>query len=256
MKKLFIADVDLNVGDSLNPAIYRFLNGSKDIKTTTKRKERGKFVGVGSIMSAVRSGDSVFGTGIMRPNIDYYPRAHKAEFLAVRGKKTRDLLIKQGVPADKIPKVYGDPALLLPLIYDPQWDFGVGRFKVGYIPHYIEQEAFWEQHGELKDGELFIDTRTTNWKSFVRKIKSCDKIVSSSLHGLVIAEAYGIPAEWVSYGTGKIVGGDWKHLDYFTGTGRIVKEYGLLPTLTKSKLEKIQKGLIKAYNDHQEKSLS
>lgn len=247
MKPLFIASVDLNVGDSLNPDLYAFLTGSDSAPMTTDRHKHGKFVAIGSIMSGVRAGDDVFGTGIMRPNVNYYNRVHKARFLAVRGRKTRELLIKQGMKPEEIPKVYGDPALLMPLIYNPTWDFGIGTYKVGYIPHYIEQDAFWEQKGKLNKDELFINTATANWKSVVRKIKTCKKIVSSSLHGLVLAEAYGIPAEWVNYGTGKIVGGEWKFRDYLTGTGRKEQSYGMLPELKPDKLKKIQKELLNAF---------
>lgn len=242
--KLFSMDLK-NVGDNLNEPILRWLGLPMD-GVTTDRAERGKFVGAGSLMTAVRKGDVVWGTGIMRPDARY-ERARSAKFLAVRGKHTRQHLLSKGV--ENIPEVYGDPGLLMPLIYDPQWNFGNSDVKVAYMPHYIEKAEFWRQHGKLKQGEAFIDAETTNWKKVVRQIKQADLLVTSSLHGIILADAYGVPVEWVGY-TNNIIGGKWKFFDYFSVTGRSNrKNYGKLPPLARSKLKELQDGLVKAISD-------
>ena len=242
---LFTMDID-NVGDSLNAVIMDWLE-IKFKGYTNQRLAKDKFVACGSLMTTVRKGDVVWGTGIMRPDGNYQ-KANGAKFLAVRGKNTRKLLMDKGVK--NVPEVYGDPALLLPLIYDPNWDFGNGPVKVAYMPHYIEQDDFWKQHGKLKDGEKFIDAKTKNWKSVVRQIKQADKLVTSSLHGIIIADAYGVPVEWTGYSEGKIVGDKWKFLDYFTITGRhLRKNYGELPPLSREKLKELQDGLISAIKE-------
>ena len=48
---------------------------------------------------------------------------------------------------------------------------------------------------------------------------ACAYIVSSSLHGICVAEAYGIPAVWVRLAD-NIVGGEFKFRDYYASTGR------------------------------------
>lgn len=240
--KLFLLDIN-NVGDSLNQTILNWL-GMKFEGVTNDKNTKGKFIGCGSLMTAARKGDVVWGTGIMRPNAKY-SKATGAKFLAVRGKNTRELLMDAGVK--KIPEVYGDPALLLPLIYDPKWDFGNGDVKVAYMPHYIEKEEFWKQKKKLKPGETFIDAETKNWKKVVRQIKQADLLVTSSLHGIIIADAYGVPVEWVGYSEGKIVGGKWKFYDYFSITGRSKrKNYGKLPPVSRSRIKELQDGLIQA----------
>lgn len=241
--KLFDLELE-NVGDSLNAPILSWLGLEFD-ELTTDRSERGKFVGIGSLMTAVRKGDTVWGTGIMRPDAKY-TKAAGARFLAVRGKHTRQHLISKGVK--NVPEVYGDPALLLPLIYNPKWDFG-HNVKVAYMPHYIEKDEFKRQHGKLKPGEWFIDAETTDWKKVVRQIKQADLLVTSSLHGIILADAYGVPVEWTGY-SDKIIGGKWKFFDYFSVTGRSNrKNYGKLPPLSRSKLKELQDGLIKAIGD-------
>jgi len=47
----------------------------------------------------------------------------------------------------------------------------------------------------------------------------CRKIVSSSLHGIIIAETFGIPTAWLRC-SDKIVGGEFKYHDYYLGSGR------------------------------------
>jgi pyruvyltransferase len=45
-------------------------------------------------------------------------------------------------------------------------------------------------------------------------IASCDAIASSSLHGVITANAYGIPAAWLEFSS-KIGGDGMKYIDYF-----------------------------------------
>lgn len=232
MKVFYLSDENRNLGDNLNKPILEWL-GYK-VEYTSTRKQRGKFVGIGSIMSCVRENDIVWGTGIIRANQNLKPGI-KAKFLAVRGKKTREMLIKAGA---KVPEVYGDPALLLPLMYNPDVE---PIYEVGYIPHYVQKDIF----KKLYPDRHTIDIQTLDWKAFVDEIKQCRKIISSSLHGLIIAEAYGIPTEWRDWGGG-VIGDGWKFIDYYSATDRDVRGLGKIPELKREDLKRIQEGLINA----------
>lgn len=222
-----------NVGDTLTPFILEyFLNA--DIKQA-RRNDLGKVLGVGSILPrAVRSGDIVWGSGTIREA--EFRVTPDVKVLAVRGKLTRELM-----KGTEVPEVYGDPALLLPLMYKPEVE---KRYKFGIVPHYVDMETAklgfpaLNVNGEYK----LIDVRLP-WQRFVREVLSCEAIISSSLHGIVIAEAYGIPANWQVW-SDKVIGNGFKFRDYLTGTGRKPQEPGWFPPIYN--LPDIQKGLLDA----------
>ncbi|MDD5068070.1 MAG: polysaccharide pyruvyl transferase family protein [Candidatus Pacebacteria bacterium] len=191
-----------NFGDMLTPVILKHFFPNEQIKIS-ERGERGKLLAVGSIVHLALSGDVVWGSGSNRPWRKYNGRG--VRYLAVRGPWTRNQ-IKNAV----VPKIYGDPAILLPLIFNPQVE---KKYKIGLVPHYVDKPLV-----KASPGEKIIDIQG-EWTEVIYEILSCEKIISSSLHGIIAAEAYGIPTQWAVWGK-KIVGGDFKYQDYFLGSGR------------------------------------
>lgn len=202
-----------NAGDTLTPFIVEYFTGKK--VELAERNYHGKLLGVGSIMKALRPNDVVWGAGVMRKT-DSFPHANKCKFLAVRGKLTAEILKQNGA---EVQEVFGDPALLLPLMYKPKIE---KRYKFGLLPHYIEQDQPVFKRLLSQDDTLVIDI-TQPWQKVIDNICSCDLIVSSSLHGIIIAEAYGIPAHWLKV-SDKVLGDGFKFEDYLTGTGRTLPE--------------------------------
>jgi hypothetical protein len=111
----------------------------------------------------------------------------------------------------KCPRIYGDPAMILPDLYTPKPG---KRHGLGFIPHYVDQFRV----GEWYKGKGHIINVLQDVESFVDEVASCERIISSSLHGIIIAHAYGVPAVWAKWSDS--IGGDGtKYRDYYTSVG-------------------------------------
>lgn len=199
----FTSDNPLNVGDALSPFILE--NFTKHKAELASSDESGKLLLVGSLLDIVKDNDTICGIGSNKPNFTLEAN-DTMRFISVRGPLTRFQ-----IKGADVPKNYGDPALLLPLMYFPKIE---KKKKTGIIPHYVDKKYF------PKDQIIDIEQ---DYTTFVDQILECDEIISSSLHGIIIAEAYGIKTKWVMYGD-KIEGGEFKYQDYFLGTGRPIQE--------------------------------
>ena len=133
---------------------------------------------------------------------------------AVRGPLTRDALLKQGIDC---PEIYGDPALLLPLYYQSKQE---KKYKYGLIPHVsnlVMVSNIFLDGKPIREREdvLVIDlSKYDKWTDIIDQINSCENIISNSLHGLIVAEAYKIPNLWVEFGAA-LIGGHFKFHDFF-----------------------------------------
>ena len=198
-----------NWGDIIGPTIIRHFSKSEKIIGSDVKLE-GKLVSIGSVMSAARPHDFIWGTGTIVEN-QYLPNLKNVKVFATRGPKTRGWLLHLG---HEVPEVYGDPGLLYPQIYNPEIEV---THEWGIIPHYVDTE-----HPAVKAlidrGVKLIDI-CAGEQEFVNQLKSVKHVLSSSLHGLIAADAYGIPNARVNL-TGRLVGGDWKFEDYALAVNR------------------------------------
>jgi hypothetical protein len=161
------------------------------------------YVTIGSILSNITTNCIVWGSGIISKD---YP-VENATFLAVRGPQTRAFLLEKGY---EVPKIYGDPALLLPKYYNPKIE---KEYKIGVIPHYQDYKKtkdFYKNEASI----LLIDLMTNDVEKTTNEFLKCEKIVSSSLHGIIVAHAYGIPAVWQKFSE-DVFGDGIKYQDYF-----------------------------------------
>jgi hypothetical protein len=94
------------------------------------------------------------------------------------------------------------------------------RFAVGLIPHYIDASLPIVQQAARLEGWTVIDINQADTpEKFVRELLACDLILSSSLHGIVVADSYGVPAHHVVL-SNKVCGGGFKFRDYYASVGR------------------------------------
>lgn len=156
---------------------------------------------IGSIMDSANTKTIVWGSGYREYESQYKP----TNILAVRGKLSLDKIPlgkRQGV-------ALGDPGLLLPLIYDnPQ----IQSKAVTIIPHFVDYTYFKNKYDKVYD---VLDVRTNDLEEMIDKLRQSKYILSSSLHGLIFAHAYGIPALWIKHGY--VNSSDFKYYDYFSG---------------------------------------
>ena len=126
------------------------------------------------------------------------------------------------------PDVYGDPALLLPRWYMPAIK---KTHKIGIIPHYIDQGHPWVEMNR-NNPEVKIINILGGASHVVDEILSCENILSSTLHGIIAADAYGVPSMWIKL-SNKLTGGSFKFEDYFMSVKREdIKPTVIVPTLS------------------------
>lgn len=195
-----IMPVSKNWGDDVSTVIVKCINPQLTVipyRYTWNLFKRNDFLCIGSIVSWLTTKKSIiWGSGVVYP--EQKISAIPAKVLAVRGPLTRKYLLNQGIDC---PEIYGDPALLFPFYYQPVVE---KKYKLGIIPHFRDKE-----NGILK---TFRNTKSVttidvqgvrNWRGFIDRICECEYICSSSLHGIIISDAYHIPNCWIEFESGE-----------------------------------------------------
>jgi len=201
MKTFYWGDQPNNFGDMLTGSLLDHF-GIKYNHTNVH--ENGKYFCIGSIARLATFGSKVYGSGIIRQGENLNPLV---DWKFVRGPLTRQRIIECG---GNCPEIYCDPALLLPRFCEESDK----EYEVGLVPHYQHMMMLGSKRDEYK----IIDVVNENPIEVAREITKCKKIMSSSLHGIICAHAYGIPAAYII--TGKKLHGDGsKFLDYFASVG-------------------------------------
>jgi len=206
-----------NWGDDLNVYFAQNLFSKKIINYETSILSwlfhRTNYTMIGSMLHVANKNTIVWGTGMLAE--DMYPKEAPKKILAVRGKLTREALIKKGYDC---PEVFGDPALLLPYFYQPSKE---KKYRVGIVPHMYDEDnpIIHEWLAKNLDCCLISMKHYSRKFEIVDKIVSCEFIISSSLHGIIISDAYHIPNVWVEF-SDRVVGNGFKFRDYFSSVKR------------------------------------
>lgn len=201
-----------NYGDLVGNYLVEKISGRKTVWTHPKKRSfldafKTVYFTAGSILTQVNGKCVVWGSGIISKEY----KIKKAVFLAVRGPQTRKHLLSQGYD---VPEVYGDPALLLPKFYNPKKQL---KYDLGIIPHYADYELVLKMYAN-QENVLIIDLMTNDVESVTDQILQCRRILSSSLHGVIVSHAYHIPAIWIKFSE-NVFGDGIKYQDYFESVG-------------------------------------
>lgn len=192
-----------NVGDLLSPVIVDLMKKKNGIVDKPLNRTVRLFA-IGSILDLASSDMVVWGSGLRNNNSS--PPKVNFDIRAVRGPKTRDKLLIHGFSC---PETFGDPALLLPLFYNPAIE---KKNDYIIIPHYSKESRVPQQYKDK-----MVSTITSDWRGFVDEILASNYVITGSLHGLIIAEAYNIPAVLLS---SEIDNDFFKYEDYYYSTNR------------------------------------
>jgi len=168
---------------------------------------------IGSVLHYARNGDVVWGSGVNgRPGQgDLNRRVQTLDVRAVRGPRTLEILRRRGIT---VPEVFGDPALLIPRLFPNRFHPTATKRWV-FVPN-------------LHDLSLIDHTADTvvsplgSWNRRIDAILEAELVLASSLHGIIVAEAFGIPARYVRLSSGE---SEFKYRDYYEGTGRFGIEF-------------------------------
>lgn len=236
-----------NLGDSLGEVIVKYMLGRRGIDVDSPVKKTRFLNTVGSNILGSYQDCTIWGSGLLSqlPTERTWSLnkiiGRKLDIRAVRGPLTREALLSHGY---KCPEVYGDPAILMPMIYSPQIE--IKRDYV-VILQFAHEVIFRKNHPDL----YMVSMNTDDYKSVIDEIVSSKMVYTSSLHGIILAESYGIPAVFFR-GLSKNM--DFKYCDYYYSTGRM--EFPIANTFEEAlkihpcplpELSHLQQGLMKTF---------
>jgi pyruvyltransferase len=226
-----------NFGDAISPIIVEHCSGKKPERA--KVDETGKLLACGSIVQFACDDDVIWGSGVHPCHADTLGfesvRPKHLKITAIRGPISRSVLLDAGY---ECPEIYGDPGVLLPLIY-PEIKRRI-MFDFGVMPH-LDQKNF--HPGNCRLLNVRQDPR-----QILLEMLTCKKVISASLHGIICAEAFGIPAIWLACKQGRM-----KYDDYYASTGRKANPISKLENALKAEppplpdLKKMQDSLLASF---------
>jgi hypothetical protein len=245
-----------NFGDELNIYIInrlvKILNLDIKVnfidlkKTNIFDKKLRTFSFLGSIMHILPPNIDVIGTGVNPVHSDINLNLN---ILSLRGELSKQYLINEkGYTIDKI--VFGDPALLIPRLF-PEWlkplnikqNNSNSESEIGFIPHFNDighlekyinnnnnnnnnnkllPQGEFKTKDNLKISYCCPNQPTINVINFIRTKKI---IISSSLHGIIVAEMLGKNTKWLMYNGSLKSESSFKYLEYYNSTNRFNIKY-------------------------------
>lgn len=203
-----------NFGDELSKFITtQLINKDKYELVFNKDNISLNIVCIGSYIHMAKNNSFIFGSGIRTPNnIEKGHKYTKLNICSVRGPLSRNFLIN--TKKQNVPEIYGDPALLLPKFYKPNIIENL-KDKIGIVPHKSNYDKY---KNKINLTKYYLINPTDKWENVINYLCSCKAIISSSLHGLICADAYNIPNIWLD--EYKLIEGDFKFKDYFASQKR------------------------------------
>ena len=211
-----------NAGDLLGEPIVREMlerrfecDAYAFITHRTKSKGSNCLWSVGSVMQFVHSGDVVWGLGVW--HAEEYAAGRLGtpldfEVRGVRGPETAHLLDK--VHGTIVPSI-GDPGILVSEFFPEIKATAEHKCLIRHVSG--DKTVAPEGVKSFTPGDF-----GSNWRLFVEEVARCSHVYSSSLHGLIVADSFGIPARWFFPEDQEVVAAqsDFKYRDWLEMSGR------------------------------------
>ncbi len=187
---------------------------------------------------------TVWGTGVLNQtqaaNIKYMAIYRDFDVRAVRGPLTRRVLEACGY---KVPEIYGNPAILMPDIYRPLNTSK--KYDCSVVFHFRYARSLTDMH------QISIETK--DYVSFIDEIVASKKVISSSLHGIILSEIYGVPAVFLCENIQKE--DIFKYYDWYYSTNRynvrtatsLEEAVRMEPMELPKNIEELKEGLLKSF---------
>lgn len=247
-----------NFGDYLSPLLVGVLSRKRVEYSPVQQAD---MIAIGSVLGRERKAKAfgflprrlhIWGTGTGAEHARYSGRHY---YHAVRG-----ALTLAQVEDIKTAPVLGDPGLLSPMLLSNRKAHAVKRIRVGIIAHYADKaEPAVSRLLESIPGAQLIDVFSPV-EEVLSQISSCDFVLSSSMHGLIVADSFGVPNQWLLLSRGRI--SEYKFSDYYSvfglnnvepvspevllgGSASLIDRF--IGCYSRPGLERIQQSLVKSF---------
>jgi len=202
-----------NFGDYLSLIIVGLI---ANILGLQKKKQilKNRLLCCGSILHFAINGDTIWGSGV---NGKIPTKRHtftELDVRMVRGPLTKKFLEKKGV---FVPEILGDPALLLPILLRKHLRHPI-KNRVIFIPNLNDLKLYFNKIAK----NITLVSPLIYWEKVLSNILSSELVITSSLHALIVSEAFRVPTRFITP-----IGGEtlFKYNDYLLSTDRgLIKE--------------------------------
>lgn len=230
-----------NLGDLLAPVVTGWMLGRLGLSLSLEAANPCHLMTIGSVLGLGIFDAVIWGSGVNSfghvGRIALQKKYRRLDIRAVRGPITAQVLRENGYTC---PQIYGDPAILLPLIYPGRRPEKKKQYVV--IDHYMKRKM---------TGDDRLSIRTGDYRTFLDKILEAEVVYSSSLHGIILAESYGVPAVFLRQGMEEEL---LKYYDWYFATGRYevrsaasLSEAKETEPMELHKLDALREGLLQSF---------
>jgi hypothetical protein len=195
-----------NFGDKITPLLLK----DASIPVEWAPPEHAELIGVGSMLEKIPETfkGTIWTTGLM--NESSRRAFNRARVLAVRGRLTAERISRRNHESI----VLGDAGLLC----DKLAPTARTRYKLGVIPHFVDIDDPLVKRLATTSTDILVVDICAEASEVLRSIAACETIISSSLHGLIVAHSLGKPGRWLelNHGPEIVSGSGFKYCDYYS----------------------------------------